>query len=106
MFYPTLLFPFHVPVEDEFFGDNPAWGKYWRNPSLSKEESELIYKVKNESKLLLRKIHNGDKGLIHADLLEENILVGNQKLWVIDFDDCGFGFREYDLANRNYNCNF
>ena len=84
--------------EDEFFGDNPAWGKYWENPSLSKEESELIYKVKNESKLLLRKIHNGDKGLIHADLLEENILVGNQKLWVIDFDDCGFGFREYDLA--------
>jgi len=84
--------------EEEFFSDNPAWGKYWENPSLSKKESEQIYRVKNDLKQTLRKIHNGDKGLIHADLLEENILIRGQNLWIIDFDDCGFGFREYDLA--------
>jgi len=94
----TNSFVRHKWDEEEFFSDNPAWGRYWENPSLSKQESEFIYKIKNKLRKTLGKIHNGDKGLIHADLLEENILVDTQKMWIIDFDDCGFGFREYDLA--------
>jgi len=84
--------------EEEFFSDAPAWGKYWENPALSNQESTLIYDVKTKLKKTLGSIHNGDKGLIHADLLQENILIDTQDIWVIDFDDCGFGFREYDLA--------
>ena len=84
--------------EEEFFSDTPAWGKYWANPALTNQESNMIYEVKNKLKKTLGSIHNGDKGLIHADLLQENILVDAKKMWIIDFDDCGFGFREYDLA--------
>ena len=42
--------------------------------------------------------HGGDYGLIHADVLRENLLDDAGRLWLIDFDDCGFGFRLYDLA--------
>ncbi|MEM7292613.1 MAG: phosphotransferase, partial [Pseudomonadota bacterium] len=37
-------------------------------------------------------------GLIHADLRLANLLVDNNNLAVIDFDDCGFGWFLYDFA--------
>ena len=39
-----------------------------------------------------------DYGLIHADLVRENVLVDGDSLQFIDFDDGGFGFRLFDLA--------
>ena len=39
-----------------------------------------------------------DFGLIHADVLRENVLIHEGRLSLIDFDDSGFGFRAYDLA--------
>ena len=47
-----------------------------------------------------------DYGLIHADLVRENILVSGSDIRMIDFDDSGFGFRLFDIAtalvkNRN-----
>ena len=40
----------------------------------------------------------GDFGLIHADVLRENLLVRDGALTLIDFDDSGYGFRLYDLG--------
>lgn len=37
-------------------------------------------------------------GLIHADLRLANLLVDGDRLSVIDFDDCGFGWFAYDFA--------
>jgi Ser/Thr protein kinase RdoA (MazF antagonist) len=37
-------------------------------------------------------------GAIHGDLHQWNFLVTRQGIAAIDFDDCGFGFRAYDLA--------
>ncbi len=37
-------------------------------------------------------------GLIHADVLRENVFVNDQLLSLIDFDDSGFGYRWYDLG--------
>ena len=37
-------------------------------------------------------------GLIHADLRLANLLVDAERLTVIDFDDCGFGWYLYDFA--------
>ena len=37
-------------------------------------------------------------GLIHADLRLANLLVAGDRLTVIDFDDCGFGWFLYDFA--------
>ncbi len=37
-------------------------------------------------------------GLIHADLRLANLLVDGDRLGVIDFDDCGYGWHAYDFA--------
>ena len=39
-----------------------------------------------------------DTGLIHADLVRENILLDGAALRFVDFDDGGFGYRLFDLA--------
>ena len=48
--------------------------------------------------MLWQPIRIDDRGLIHADLLGENILDDGAGLRLIDFDDCGWGFRFYDLG--------
>ena len=37
-------------------------------------------------------------GLIHADMRLANLLVDGERLVLLDFDDCGFGWFMYDLA--------
>ena len=37
-------------------------------------------------------------GLIHADLRVTNLIVDNDTVAIIDFDDCGFSWFLYDLA--------
>ena len=38
-------------------------------------------------------------GLIHADLMPENLIVSDDGVRLIDFDDCGFGWYLYDPAS-------
>lgn len=88
-------------------GDAPVWGRFWDNPTLSPEDRALLLhfrKVANEALATL----DGqlDFGLIHADLVRENIMVDGDKVQLIDFDDSGFGYRLLDIAttllrNRN-----
>lgn len=80
-------------------GENPVWGRFWENPTLSGEDRALFSETRARAKADLKNIEpNLDFGLIHADLVRENILVDDEGLWLIDFDDCGFGFRLFDLA--------
>ena len=37
-------------------------------------------------------------GLIHADMRLGNLLVDGERVTLLDFDDCGFGWFLYDLA--------
>ncbi|HEY9095372.1 MAG TPA: phosphotransferase, partial [Hydrogenophaga sp.] len=39
-----------------------------------------------------------DHGLIHADLVRENVLVSGERMGFLDFDDGGWGYRLFDLA--------
>jgi Ser/Thr protein kinase RdoA (MazF antagonist) len=82
---------------DGLMGDNPTWGRFWENPLLTQEQVQLFLAVRDR----LRRILNDgdfDHGLIHADLVSENILVDGVQPVLIDFDDSGFGFRLQDLA--------
>lgn len=91
---------FERPAWDRaaFTGDAPLWGRYWENPALGLDEARLMAAARARAAEALAAAEDADQGLIHADVLRENVLVHGTEMALIDFDDCGFGFRAYDLA--------
>jgi Ser/Thr protein kinase RdoA (MazF antagonist) len=85
---------------DAYVGDEPLWGRFWENPALTAAEADLLLAARAEADTALARheAEGADFGLIHADLLRENVLEDGERLSLIDFDDAGFGFRAYDLA--------
>jgi Ser/Thr protein kinase RdoA (MazF antagonist) len=83
-----------------YIGDAPLWGRFWENPALSPDEAALLGAARAEADAALARheAEGADFGLIHADVLRENVLTHEGRLSLIDFDDSGFGFRAYDLA--------
>lgn len=80
-------------------GETPLWGRFWDNPTLSSEELILFQKIREDANARLQAIETSlDYGLIHADLVRENVMRDGDTLQFIDFDDAGFGFRLFDLA--------
>ena len=78
-------------------GARPRWGRFWENPTLTEPETGTLLQARSEA--VLRLAQARDFGPIHADALRGNVLRGAQGLWLIDFDDCGPGYRLYDLAS-------
>ncbi|WP_226779836.1 phosphotransferase enzyme family protein [Oceaniglobus trochenteri] len=78
-------------------GRAPLWGPFWNNPALSTAEADLLQQVRKTAHAELSR-RNDTTGLIHADLLQENILGRADHLSIIDFDDGGFGIHLYDLG--------
>ncbi|SDX90386.1 phosphotransferase enzyme family protein [Citreimonas salinaria] len=84
---------------DGLLGADPLWGRFWDNPALSEGERTLFRRVRDEADRRLESIEDGlDYGLIHADLVRENVMVDGSRVQLIDFDDSGYGFRLFDLA--------
>lgn len=81
-------------------GAAPLWGAFWGNPSLNEDQRKIILAAKADIDSRLAEIESGlDYGLIHADMVRENVLIdNNNQIGLIDFDDCGFGFRAFELA--------
>ncbi|WP_170516650.1 phosphotransferase enzyme family protein [Ruegeria atlantica] len=80
-------------------GDAPLWDRFWENPTLSVEDRALFAAFREAANSHLQRVEDQlDYGLIHADLVRENVMVQGDKLWLIDFDDAGFGFRLFDIA--------
>ena len=92
---------------DGLVGETPVWGRFWENPTLGPSDKELFEELRDRLRQDLdRLVATLDYGMIHADLVRENVLVDGGALYLIDFDDSGFGFRLFDLAtillrNRN-----
>jgi Ser/Thr protein kinase RdoA (MazF antagonist) len=84
---------------DGLLGDAPVWGKFWENPHLTDQQKNLFSTVRAKANAELAE-HGAalDYGLIHADLVRENILISNDGLQLIDFDDSGFGYRLFDVC--------
>jgi len=85
---------------DGFLGDAPHWGRFWENPTLNPHQRALILAAREAADAELAEYanHGADYGLIHADALRENVFASDRGLTLIDFDDCGFGYRIYDLT--------
>lgn len=79
---------------DGLVGETPHWGRFWEHPTAGTDLRALMIRARDA----LRERLAGDTGLIHADVLRENVLVNDRSVSLIDFDDSGFGFRLYDLG--------
>jgi len=89
---------------DGLVGDAPLWGKFWNVPQLSCPQRKLVIDARSR---IFKMLLDCDKdpnlySLIHSDLSPYNILVNSDDLHVIDFDDAGFGWHQYELAGALY----
>ncbi len=80
---------------DGLVGEAPFWGRFW-------DGAPELVAVRDRARVLLDGAAGADVGLIHADLVNENVLVDGPRVHFIDFDDCGFGYRLFDLATTLY----
>ncbi len=82
-------------------GANPTWGRFWENPGFRAGDQGLIAAMRDMAADRLGRIGTAAPafGLIHADIMRENILAApDGTLNLIDFDDSGYGYRLYDLG--------
>ncbi len=80
-------------------GETPLWGRFWEHPAATPGQAETLRRARAHLReALTEHAQTGDFGLIHADVLRENLLVRDGALTLIDFDDSGYGFRLYDLG--------
>lgn len=91
----------------DLIGDEPTWGRFWENPSLTSAQTGKFQNFRSYAKDQLAILDNQgalDFGLIHADLIPENVLGIGTLLHPIDFDDGGYGYRLFDLATTTHRC--
>lgn len=85
---------------DSMIGPHGLWGDWRQASGLTVSDERVIA-------CAIERIHRvigvydrlpGRYGLVHADLRLANLLVENDQLAVIDFDDCGFCWYAFDFA--------
>lgn len=80
-------------------GEKPLWGRFWENPELTRAQAQQLLRARAIARERLSELAPVlDYGLIHADLVPENVLIQCGRPQLIDFDDGGFGFRLFELA--------
>jgi Ser/Thr protein kinase RdoA (MazF antagonist) len=94
----------HSWDEEGLVGDNPLWGRFWDLPSLTDAQRDLLRRARDTAVDDLENIgkRDGSYGLIHADLVPENLLAEDGRLKLIDFDDAGYGWHMFELATALY----
>lgn len=90
----------HALDAEGLMGAEPFWGRFWEHPLLTAAERMLLAQARERLHAVLEALPTtaGTFSLIHADLHAGNLLVHDRTLAVIDFDDAGFGWHQYDLA--------
>ena len=90
----------HSLDADGFMGEAPFWGRFWDLPELTPQQRETLIDARRwlHARLSEYGKHRGTYSMIHADLLSTNVLVSGDQVQVIDFDDAGFGWHQYDMA--------
>jgi Ser/Thr protein kinase RdoA (MazF antagonist) len=85
-------------------GERPLWGRFWDLEALTRSERDTLCRARAAIAEDLDTYGAGPDryGLIHADLVPENVLVDGERLCVIDFDDAGFGWHLFELATSLY----
>ena len=94
----------HSWCEEGLAGGTPLWGRFWELEALSSQQRALFERLRERvSQELVAYGKGADRyGLIHADLVPENVLVDAERLRIIDFDDAGFGWHMFEIATSLY----
>ncbi|MBU8873215.1 phosphotransferase [Reyranella sp. MMS21-HV4-11] len=97
---PPPGFKRHALDSDGLMGMAPHWGEFWEHRSLSAGERRLLLEMRQRLHDMLGRLSREPHAysLIHADMHPGNIVVDGDRLTVIDFDDAGYGWHQYDLA--------
>ena len=85
---------------EHIIGNDPIWGRWQDGKGITPPRLELFQKVTEVIKHRLDQYGKSNErfGLIHADLRLPNLIIDDQNIKVIDFDDCGFSWYMFDLA--------
>lgn len=85
-------------------GEQPLWGRFWELAALTQPQKSLLMHARTSiaDELAAYGAQADRYGLIHADLVPENLLVDGDRICVIDFDDAGFGWHLFELATSLY----
>ena len=85
---------------DGLLGDDAFWGPFWNLPQMRPAQGDVITSARRVIAFELSRLEHSAEtfSLIHADLHPYNVVVGDQGLHIIDFDDAGFGWHHYELA--------
>lgn len=97
---PPAGFRRHALDSDGLMGPAPHWGPFWEHRSLSPADRSLLLDIRGRMHAMLSRLSRDPSvySLIHSDMHPRNILVAGDRLSVIDFDDAGFGWHQYDIA--------
>lgn len=90
----------HAWDKDGLLGEKPFWGPFWALRELTAEQRDLFSEIRRVAadRLDDYRRNGGGYGLIHADLVRENVLVDGDIVRLIDFDDAGFGWHMFEIA--------
>lgn len=85
-------------------GEQPLWGRFWELAALTPGQKSLLARARATiaGELAAYGTKPDRYGLIHADLVPENLLIDGNRIQVIDFDDAGFGWHLFELATSLY----
>jgi Ser/Thr protein kinase RdoA (MazF antagonist) len=97
---PPAGFRRHALDADGLLGPAPFWGPFWEHPVFSPGERAVLLRTRERLHAALTRYGKPARtfSLIHADLHPRNVVIDDRHAAVIDFDDAGFGWHQYDLA--------
>jgi Ser/Thr protein kinase RdoA (MazF antagonist) len=90
----------HAWDADGLAGESPHWGRFWEIAAASETQRSLLVQARQRiyEELSALPKSPGNYSLIHADFAAENIMVDGDGLRLIDFDDAGFGWHQFELV--------
>jgi Ser/Thr protein kinase RdoA (MazF antagonist) len=97
---PPVGFKRHALDANGLMGPTPFWGPFWGHAIFSLAERRLLLETRDMLHGALTRYGKPARtfSLIHADLHPRNVVIDGTRAAVIDFDDTGFGWHQYDLA--------
>ena len=99
-FRPSPGFKRQVWTAGSILDADGLWGDWRRGPAVDATFRPVLERLDTALRADLEAYgHGADRfGLIHADMRLGNLLVDGERVTLIDFDDCGFGWFMYDFA--------